>query len=490
MRDQETFFEPPAPEPGDTLDSWLVLERLDSGAYGVVYRVHRSGHPEAGDFALKLARKVWDARFEREADLLQRIQHPSVPRFEDTGFWTSPRGHRYPYLVMELVVGSTLYEWAMDPPPSSVRVMLVLAQVARAIDAVHSVGAVHRDVKGDNIRVTPDDRAFLVDFGSGWLPNARPLTDTTAPPGTTPYRAPEVLRFMWRFRRDPDARWRAQASDDLYALGVTAYRLVTGTYPPPVIEEEPRKLLPPSELATVAPALEAIILRLLSEDREARGTAREIAEALDRALSEAGPAGHRAIVPTAAAAPTEEGVPPPSRETRSSTSRRSNSSPTSEPERSTPQGAFPIWLSWASAAMVGGLVAAVILVMLDWGRPALPQPEALPQQVTQRVQEEKPDAGTAGLGDVAAEDQSPTSLQDTPTGGVLPAGIGRQMPPSPFNGQRKPPCEPRMETAIRGGCWILIGRMEAPCGAKAFEWEGLCYSPSFDAPKQPTSGEP
>jgi serine/threonine protein kinase len=131
---------------------------------------------------------------------------------------------------MELVEGAILYDWAREQQRSNLEVLRVLAQVAHALAAVHARGVIHRDVKGDNIRVTPEGRAVLLDFGAGWYPGARALTDTAAPPGTTPYRAPELLRFIWRSYRNEEARWEARASDDLYALGVTAYRLVMGQY--------------------------------------------------------------------------------------------------------------------------------------------------------------------------------------------------------------------------------------------------------------------
>jgi hypothetical protein len=62
------------------------------------------------------------------------------------------------------------------------------------------------------------------------------------------------------------------------------------------------------------------------------------------------------------------------------------------------------------------------------------------------------------------------------------------MPKSPFEGQRRPPCEPKIETAINGACWIQAGNAESPCGKAAFDWEGRCYVPSFNTLRQPTSG--
>ncbi|HYH98361.1 MAG TPA: hypothetical protein VD972_20580, partial [Hyalangium sp.] len=58
---------------GSLVGPWLILERLDSGSYGVVFRAQRAGHPEAGSFALKMAKQPNDPRFEREAELLQHI---------------------------------------------------------------------------------------------------------------------------------------------------------------------------------------------------------------------------------------------------------------------------------------------------------------------------------------------------------------------------------------------------------------------------------
>lgn len=119
------------------------------------------------------------------------MPHPNIPRYEDYGLWTSPEGYRYPYVVTELVEGFTLYHWFRERQRSSRQVLVVLQQLAGALGTAHARGAVHRDVKGDSIRVTSEGRVVLLDWGSCWFVGARPLTDTTAPPGTTPYRPPE-----------------------------------------------------------------------------------------------------------------------------------------------------------------------------------------------------------------------------------------------------------------------------------------------------------
>ncbi|HYI02264.1 MAG TPA: serine/threonine protein kinase, partial [Hyalangium sp.] len=72
-----------APVPGSTVGPWLILERLDSGTFGVVFQARRAGHPEAPLVALKMARRPLDPRFPREAELLQRCLAPSIPGYED-----------------------------------------------------------------------------------------------------------------------------------------------------------------------------------------------------------------------------------------------------------------------------------------------------------------------------------------------------------------------------------------------------------------------
>ncbi|WP_224367793.1 serine/threonine-protein kinase [Hyalangium versicolor] len=460
---------------------WRVLARVDSGSHGVVFRAQRADHPESPSVALKLARQVGDPRFEREAALLQRVQHPGVPRYEDSGLWTSPEGDRYPYVVMEWVEGSTLYEWFREQPRSSREVLRMLAQVARSIEAVHAEGAFHRDVKGDNVRVTPEGRAVLVDFGASWLPGARPLTDTAAPPGTTPYRAPELLRFMWHFRRDAEARWHSRPSDDLYALGVTAYRLVTGTYLPPVTEDDeaPGKLVPPRELATVAPELESIILRLLSEACDARGTAAEIAQALEQAEQRAGPDADKPIRLTLAATRTERGAPHFS---SSSEPPRRPSHPRPSPNRRRVTRATFLWFTWASAALAGGLLPLTVLKLWPSGENhSVDLPPLVEESHAPPV--EAPDAGVG--------DEALASTQNFPRVGVPPSALGRPMPKQPYPGQRKPPCSARGERSINGGCWVIVGAEERPpCGPTMFDHEDRCYYASYDAPRQPASSDP
>jgi len=231
---------PDSLRPGDLVGPWRIEGAIGRGAYGAVFQARRAGHPSSPPVALKVALYPHDPRFVREEVLLDRVRHPSVPQLIDRGWWHSAAGVRHPYLVMELIRGVPLYAWAEKYNPTSRQVLQVVAQVAWALEAVHRADALHRDVRGDNILVEPEGRAVLTDFGSGTWVGAPPITETLMPPNTREYRSPEALRFQWAHLRDKEAQYQARPADDLYALGVSAYRLATGEYPPPGTDPEAR----------------------------------------------------------------------------------------------------------------------------------------------------------------------------------------------------------------------------------------------------------
>ncbi len=118
------------------------------GGYGAVYRAERVGLRRSEPGALKVSLEMWNWRMAREVELLSRVSHPSIPRLLDKGGALLPSVNEYPYFVMEWVQGPTLYAWAKQQEPSGEQVCRVLAQLARALEAIHAAGAVHRDVLG------------------------------------------------------------------------------------------------------------------------------------------------------------------------------------------------------------------------------------------------------------------------------------------------------------------------------------------------------
>jgi hypothetical protein len=461
--------DPPVPEPESLIGPWRVKDCVGGGSNGVVFRAVHSKRPEAGNFAFKLAMAPDDERFLREAQLLARIHHPSVPRYEGSGFWKSSGGEHYPYLVMQWVEGVRLYEWAAQHGLTLRQAAKLLAQMARALEATHEYG-VHRDVKGDNVLVSPEGRLTLVDFGCCWYPDSRPLTDSPIPPGTDVYRSPQLLRFRYLHRRDAEAYYEFQPSDDVYALGVTAYRLLTGKYPPPPTDPEcadnPRRPRPPEIRAPVGleercPEFSALLMRMLSKEPAARGSAGEVAEALERLARYA-----------------DRTVDSPWLERSLSLTAGQAKSPglirQHEPKVLASLVAFGVVLT-----------ALVLVVVLLVGRSADQREVAAGEPPKTASGGEKPDAGTVGMGNAALASVAPAS--DIPK---VEQAVTRDLPERPFDGQKRPPCSSD-EQPIKGGCWIPVGGKKPPCKDGWYEHEERCYAPFILLQSPPrTSEEP
>ncbi|MGE6760047.1 serine/threonine protein kinase [Corallococcus interemptor] len=262
---------------GTLIESWRVHQRLASGGYGTVYVVQAKRRPRGKLYALKLARQPDSPWFSRETEVLSRLRHPGVPRFVDEGAWRTGSGS-YPFLVMEHVDGESLYDWARARNPTAREVGALLVQAVDILGFAHRRGVLHRDFKGDNIRVQPDGRLTLLDWGAGWHPDATPLTGTgQLPPGTAHYLSPQLQ--LWRQAMPAQGCPRYGVADELYAVGVTFYRLLTDTYPALPLE------WPDSH---VPEALASLITRLLAFAPEARPpSASELASQLHQVLAHA-----------------------------------------------------------------------------------------------------------------------------------------------------------------------------------------------------------
>jgi serine/threonine protein kinase len=448
----------PVPEYGSQIGSWLIRERVGEGSHGLVFRAAPADRPEDNRYALKLALKPADERFEREAHLLSRVKHPSVPRFEAKGSWMNPRGEEHPYLVMQWVEGMNLYSWALEKGLTLRKAIGSLAQVARALEATHHHG-VHRDVKGGNVRVSRDGHAVLLDFGSCWYSGASPLTDGAVPPGTGLYRSQQLLFFEYVLKMGVGGYYEPQHADDVYALGITAYRLLAGVYPPRDSEGAVLLVAPP-ELDKECPELSALILRMLSEDPLARGSAGEVADELERLLK------HR----------------------RPALDRPWQVSPSRQPTEKTRRLA-PLWDAMKEQAprwvAVGSVPVFLLLVVLltrnvDQGEVAATEPENETQEP------DKPDAGTS----VGAEAMASVSPADMAP--IAERKIGQKVPEKPLPGQKRPPCNYQAAVVINGGCWRRIETGAVPCDANyEYEHEGRCYYPLFtNGGNIPTSEDP
>ncbi len=486
---------PDSLRPGDLVGPWRIEGYAGRGTYGVVYRARRAGHPGSVPVALKLALFPYDPRFLREVELLSRVHHPAVPELLDRGWWTTAEGRVHPYLVMQWVKGLPLYEWARVHNPTCRQVLQVVAQVAWALEVLHTTAGVHRDVKGDNILVEPDGRAFLMDFGSGTWAGAPPLTESLMPPGTREYRGPEALRFQWHHLRERGVHYEARTFDDLHALGVSAYRLVTGVYPPPGTDPEARldpirAPPPPREPAQtlnarVVPELSALIERMLAADPEERGLAREMALAAEAAAEHARP---EADVPLFGPVPSSAGAVG-----ITVLMRAEPEVPPADPGQAPAEAACAPVIVGAGPKVDeqvpwrGMLLAAVLLLIVAGILWEGHRPYAEPLRFTQ-VEEpgegEAPDAGTAGLGESSLT--SRVTSMDAP---ISTESIALEMPDQPLPGQQRAPCRSHGEVEINGGCWGLA-KEEPPCRDVSYEWNGACYHPVLARTRPPTTKKP
>ncbi|TSC29548.1 serine/threonine-protein kinase [Corallococcus sp. Z5C101001] len=282
--------------PGTLVGPWTVLRRLAAGGYGTVYVARRSDRVRAPWAALKLARQSDTPWFSREAEILSRLRHPAVPRLLATGAWRLGDGS-HPFLVMEYVEGESLYAWSRARNPTARDVGALLAQAAEALAFAHQRGVLHRDFKGDNIRIRPGGKLVLLDWGAGWHPEAVPLTGTgQLPPGTAHYYSPQLhLRRVRALSGQVLEGPSYSVADELYAVGVTFHRLLTETYPAPAMMEA--GALPPRGPATsavsrlnsrVPEALASLITRLLAFAPDARPPhALALASEVQRLLADA-----------------------------------------------------------------------------------------------------------------------------------------------------------------------------------------------------------
>ena len=221
---------------GRRVGGFRVLEPLGAGGMGAVYLAERIDSGER--CALKLLRPGAGGdddmrrRFEREARYATSIRHPNILEVLEMG----EEGDE-PYMAMEYVPGGDLKELlAATGRLEPTRAIAIVSQVAAALDAAHSVGLMHRDVKPGNIMVrepgTPRERALLGDFGLGKNPREDSIALTRAGHfvGTPFYTAPEEI-----LARDRDRRV------DVYSLGCVLFECLVGE--PPFVSESDVKVL-------------------------------------------------------------------------------------------------------------------------------------------------------------------------------------------------------------------------------------------------------
>lgn len=271
------------PAPGRRLGPYLLVRELGAGGMGTVFAARHE--------ALGVERAVKVLPCGEEPERLERFRregraqaaadaHPNVVRVhaleEQDGLL---------YLAMDLAAGGDLARRIGDGPLPPLEAARLVRDLARGLAHVHAAGVLHRDIKPENVLFDEQGTPKLVDFGLAHVAGEATLTRSNAFLGTPAAMAPEQAAGT---PREVDER------TDVYGLGVVLYQCLTGRRPfdgPSVFEVIRQVLfeppLPPRALAPEVPeVLEAVCLRALAKEREARYPgASALADDLERVLA-------------------------------------------------------------------------------------------------------------------------------------------------------------------------------------------------------------
>lgn len=271
-----------APRVGKSFGKYQIVSLIGKGGMGEVYEARDT--EKGRTVALKILVDQYSKddsyrrRFTREAHAAAQLQEPHVVPIHD---WGEIDGSLF--IDMRLVRGTDLRRLLLDGPFEPARAVAILVQVAAALDAAHTEGLTHRDVKPENIVVTGDDFAYLVDFGIAERHGDARLTQTGLTVGSMAYIAPERLTDQ-----------PTTSSADIYSLACVLYETLTGQAP--FGKSNTGQLLtahlndpPPRPSVTQAgvPAgFDDVVSRGMAKNASDRyGSAGELARAAARALS-------------------------------------------------------------------------------------------------------------------------------------------------------------------------------------------------------------
>jgi len=282
------FFARPVETPSGSrlLAGHIELQgELDRGGMGVVYRAFDRNlqRPVA---VKRLSPELQDRESERarilaEARTLALFHHPNIMEVHEV----VAEGEDI-FIVCPLLEGRTVYAELKGLGLEPGRALEIARAVAAAIDYSHGKGVIHRDLKPSNIMLTADGRVLVMDYGiaKSNVDHSR-VTKTDTLAGTPSYMAPE------------QAAGQVCRQSDVFALGVTAYEMLTGRLPfsindlPRKLEQRPGRFAPPSSLRPALPAaLDAVFERALAAEpsQRPRNCAELVAE-LEAALRQPTP---------------------------------------------------------------------------------------------------------------------------------------------------------------------------------------------------------
>ncbi len=251
---------------GQSVSHYSILEKLGEGGMGVVYKAHDTTLDR--DVALKFLPPYLTSdatekeRFYHEARAAAALTHNNIAVVYEIG-----EHDKQVFIAMEYVEGKTLKQLVQAEPLSMKKVLDISVQVCEGLSAAHEKGIVHRDIKSDNIIVTPKGQPKITDFGLAKVKGATKLTKAGSTLGTAAYMSPEQAQG-----EEVDQR------SDLFSFGVVLYELLTGRLPfrgehhaaliYSIVNEQPAPVARFNE--NVTPELDHIVMKALAKDTEER----------------------------------------------------------------------------------------------------------------------------------------------------------------------------------------------------------------------------
>ncbi len=254
--------------PGSQIGPFRIERELGRGGIGVVYLAHdtKLDRPVAIKSlpAEVMGNRMALSRWKREARLLASLNHPNIATIHEELEVAEGAG----YLVLEYVPGQTLAEQITKGPLKLEEALTIALQIAEAVAAAHEHDVIHRDLKPGNIKITPEGRVKVLDFGLAKTVGGEPsekLSTTTEPGkiiGTPAYMSPEQARGK-----------PADKRSDIWSFGCVLYEMLTGKVPfhgetvsdtlANVLQTEPNwQVLP----WTTPPNIQALLQRCLEKD--------------------------------------------------------------------------------------------------------------------------------------------------------------------------------------------------------------------------------
>ncbi len=215
----------------EQIGPYRIIARLGAGGMGTVFEAEQSSPRRT--VALKVITPGYEAesvtgRFQREAELLGRLEHHGIARIYEAGI-VEPAGggEPRPYFAMELVRGDPLTTFAERQRLAARARLSLIREVCLAVQHAHDRGVVHRDLKPSNILVTENGEPKILDFGiacsvDAGVADVTVHTRTGQIVGTVAYMSPEQAA---------GSSEQVDHRSDVYALGVIAYELLTGSLP-------------------------------------------------------------------------------------------------------------------------------------------------------------------------------------------------------------------------------------------------------------------